>query len=83
MYISMSIMALFVTKAGREQYQLERGLDAGLRLVADMNSTRQYKCPNCKHSISITRADFIKGIAVTSCGGCGKEAFAIEESLLR
>ncbi len=48
-----------------------------------MNSPRQYKCPNCKHVIFVARADFIKGIAVTSCGDCGKDAFAIEEALLR
>ncbi len=48
-----------------------------------MNSAIQYKCPNCKHVISVTRADFIKGIAVTSCGDCGTNAFAYEESLLR
>ena len=43
-----------------------------------MTSARQYKCPDCKHSISITSADFIIGIAMASCGGCGKNAFAIE-----
>jgi transcription elongation factor Elf1 len=48
-----------------------------------MTSARRYKCPNCKHTISITNADFIKGIAMASCGGCGRDAFAIEEALLK
>ncbi|SNQ62842.1 hypothetical protein [Candidatus Methanoperedens nitratireducens] len=48
-----------------------------------MISARQYKCPNCKHMISISNADFIKGIAMASCGGCGRDAFAIEEALLK
>ncbi|MDO8726889.1 MAG: hypothetical protein Q7J35_12540 [Candidatus Methanoperedens sp.] len=47
-----------------------------------MTSARLYKCPNCKHAISITGADFIKGIAMASCGDCGMNAFAIEEILL-
>jgi len=47
-----------------------------------MTSTRQYKCPTCKHAITITSADFIKGIALTSCGDCGRNAFAIEDVLL-
>ncbi|MDP3104803.1 MAG: hypothetical protein Q8M95_09370 [Candidatus Methanoperedens sp.] len=47
-----------------------------------MISTRKYKCPNCKHAISITRADFIKGIAMASCGDCGRNAFAIDDILL-
>lgn len=47
-----------------------------------MTSGRQYKCPNCKHSILITNADFIKGIAMASCGDCGSNAFAIDEVIL-
>ncbi len=47
-----------------------------------MTLTRQYKCPNCKQVISITSADFIKGIAMASCGDCGRNAFAIDEVLL-
>ncbi len=47
-----------------------------------MTSPRQYKCPNCKHAIPITSADFIKGIAMASCGDCGRNAFAIDEVLL-
>ena len=43
---------------------------------------QQYKCPTCKHAISITRAEFIKGIAMTSCGDCGSNAFAIEDVVL-
>jgi predicted SprT family Zn-dependent metalloprotease len=39
----------------------------------------QYKCPTCKHAITITSADFVKGIAMTSCGDCGRNVFAIEE----
>jgi len=41
------------------------------------------KCPNCKHLIQLRNADFIKGIAMVSCMDCGKEAFTIEETLLR
>ncbi|VVB88823.1 Uncharacterised protein [uncultured archaeon] len=48
-----------------------------------MTCARQYKCPNCKHTIQIASADFIKGIAMASCGGCGRDAFAIEETLLK
>jgi len=43
----------------------------------------RYKCPKCKHIISLRNADFIKGIAVVSCSDCGRGAFAIEETLLR
>ncbi len=48
-----------------------------------MAITRQYRCPNCKHVILVTSADFIKGIAFVSCGDCGRDAFAIEEALLK
>ncbi len=48
-----------------------------------MNPTRQYRCPNCKHAIPITNADFIKGIAMVSCVDCGMDAFAIEDALLK
>ena len=48
-----------------------------------MNSTKQYRCPNCKHAIPITGADFIKGIAMVSCVDCGRDAFAIEDALLK
>jgi transcription elongation factor Elf1 len=48
-----------------------------------MTSARQYRCPNCKHAIPITSADFIKGIAMVSCVDCGMDAFAIEEALLK
>jgi len=47
-----------------------------------MKSIRQYKCPNCKHAISITSADFIRGIALASCGDCGRNGFAIDDVLL-
>jgi len=40
---------------------------------------QQYKCPTCKHAISITRAEFIKGIAMTSCGECGSNCVAIDD----
>ncbi len=45
--------------------------------------TRQYKCPNCKHVLFVRDADFIRGIAVVSCMDCGREAFAIDEVILR
>jgi len=41
-------------------------------------STRQNKCPYCKHVILLTSAEFIEGMAVASCGDCGKDAFAVE-----
>ncbi|HEX7627640.1 MAG TPA: hypothetical protein VF354_01790 [Candidatus Methanoperedens sp.] len=47
-----------------------------------MKSNRHYKCPNCKHSISVAKGEFIRGIAMTSCGDCGRNAFAIDEGLL-
>jgi len=47
-----------------------------------MTLTRHYKCPTCKHAIMITSAYFIKGIAMTSCGDCGRNAFTIEDVLL-
>ncbi|MCX9024511.1 MAG: hypothetical protein OIN85_00280 [Candidatus Methanoperedens sp.] len=56
---------------------------AGSCQVTDMTSTTQYRCPNCKHAIPVTSADFIKGIAFVSCAGCGMDAFAIEEALLK
>jgi transcription elongation factor Elf1 len=45
-------------------------------------SDKHYKCPNCKHAILLTGAEFIQGIAVASCNGCGRDAFAIEEMFL-
>jgi hypothetical protein len=48
-----------------------------------MTSVRQYKCPNCKHTIQIASTNFIEGIAIASCCGCGRDAFAIEETLLK
>jgi DNA-directed RNA polymerase subunit RPC12/RpoP len=52
------------------------------QLEVPTTSTMQYKCPTCKHAISITSADFINGFALTSCGDCGRNAFAIEDFLL-
>jgi len=52
------------------------------QLKVPATSTMQYKCPTCKHAITIPNADFIKGIAMTSCGDCGRNAFAIEDFLL-
>ncbi len=46
-----------------------------------MISTRMYKCPSCKHIIPITNADFIKGVAMVSCGVCGTDAFTITENI--
>ncbi|MCX9012631.1 MAG: hypothetical protein OIN66_16120 [Candidatus Methanoperedens sp.] len=48
-----------------------------------MTSIKQYKCPRCKHKMPVTRADFIKGVAMISCGNCGKDAFTMEETLLK
>ncbi|MCZ7401611.1 MAG: hypothetical protein O8C61_05260 [Candidatus Methanoperedens sp.] len=47
-----------------------------------MNSNKQYKCPNCKHSIKIKSMDFIMGIAMMSCVDCGSGAFAVDENML-
>ena len=41
-----------------------------------------YKCPNCKHPIQLSNADFIKGVAMVSCVDCGRDAFTIEETML-
>ena len=49
-----------------------------IEFLVPQTSTMQYKCPTCKHAIAISSADFIKGIAMTSCGDCGRNAFAIE-----
>jgi len=46
-------------------------------------TSKEYRCPNCKHAIPVTSADFIKGIALVSCMDCGSDAFTIEEALLR
>jgi transcription elongation factor Elf1 len=46
-------------------------------------SDKHYKCPGCKHMILLTSAEFIEGIAVASCADCGRDAFAIEESVLK
>ncbi|CAG0969564.1 MAG: hypothetical protein MPEBLZ_01588 [Candidatus Methanoperedens nitroreducens] len=51
------------------------------RLV-DTKGGKRYKCPNCKNTIPLRTADFIKGIAMVSCMDCGRDAFAIEETLL-
>ncbi|CAG1007809.1 hypothetical protein METP1_03505 [Methanosarcinales archaeon] len=48
-----------------------------------MTSDKQYKCPNCKHSIPLRSADFIRGIAMVSCVDCGMGSFTIEDTLLR
>jgi len=45
-------------------------------------SDKHYKCPNCKHMILLTNAEFIKGFAVASCNDCGRDAVAIEEMFL-
>jgi DNA-directed RNA polymerase subunit RPC12/RpoP len=45
-------------------------------------SDKKYKCPNCKHEILLTSAEFIQGMAVTSCTDCGRGAVAIEEMFL-
>ena len=42
-------------------------------------AVQQYKCPTCKHAISIEKAEFIKGIAMTSCGDCGSNGVAIDD----
>jgi hypothetical protein len=47
--------------------------------VNDMTLIQQYKCPTCKHEISITRADFISGIASTFCGECGTNGVAMDD----
>ena len=49
------------------------------QLEVPTTSTMQYKCPTCKHAIAIPSADFIKGIAMTSCGDCGSNGVAIDD----
>ncbi|KCZ72754.1 hypothetical protein ANME2D_01188 [Candidatus Methanoperedens nitroreducens] len=46
-----------------------------------MISIKQYKCPKCKHKMPVTKAEFIKGIAMVSCIHCGMDAFTIQETL--
>jgi transcription elongation factor Elf1 len=48
-----------------------------------MISNKQYKCPKCKHTMPVNKADFIKGVAMVSCGKCGTGSFTIEETLLK
>jgi DNA-directed RNA polymerase subunit RPC12/RpoP len=50
-------------------------------VVDDMTLFRQYKCPTCKQEISITRAEFIKGIAMTSCGDCSSNGVTMDDVL--
>jgi len=45
-------------------------------------SDKKYKCPNCKHTILLTSAEFIEGMAVASCADCGRGTVAIEEIFL-
>ena len=47
-----------------------------------MITGKQYVCPDCKQSITLRSADFIKGIAMVSCIDCGRGAFTIEDNLL-
>jgi transcription elongation factor Elf1 len=48
-----------------------------------MISDKQYKCPKCKHKMPVDKADFIKGVAMVSCGKCGTGSFTLEETLLK
>jgi transcription elongation factor Elf1 len=66
----------------QNQATLKQKNDIEYEIKSYMTSIRQYKCPTCKHAITITSADFIKGIAMTSCDDCGRNAFAIEDFLL-
>ena len=67
-------------------YTAEIITDSNMNLVkkrvVDMKGGKRYKCPNCKNTIPLRTADFIKGIAMVSCMDCGRDAFAIEETLL-
>jgi transcription elongation factor Elf1 len=60
----------------------DSNMDTAKKKVVDMRSDKRYKCPNCKNTIPLRTADFIKGIAMVSCMDCGRDAFAIEETLL-
>jgi DNA-directed RNA polymerase subunit RPC12/RpoP len=67
-----------------DDLDMVHGINSTIEFIHDQlevppSSTMQYKCPTCKHGISITKADFINGFAVTSCGDCGRNAFAIED----
>jgi DNA-directed RNA polymerase subunit RPC12/RpoP len=70
-----------------DDLDMVHGINSRIEFLHDQlevppTSTMQYKCPTCKHAIAIPSADFIKGIAMTSCGDCGRNAFAIEDVLL-
>ncbi len=47
--------------------------------VNDMTVIRQYKCPTCKNEITITKAEFISGIATKSCNDCGSNGIAMDD----
>jgi transcription elongation factor Elf1 len=55
--------------------------NVGIHIMGEIS--KLYKCPNCKHAILLTSAEFFEGIAVASCGDCGRDAIAIEERLLK
>jgi len=70
-----------------DDLDLEHSINSPIEFLHDKlemhpTSSLQYKCPTCKNAISIKNADFINGFIVTSCGDCGRNAFAIEDFLL-
>jgi transcription elongation factor Elf1 len=66
---------------GKRVMQIGCDPNVGIRIIGEIS--KLYKCPNCKHAILLTSAEFIEGIAVASCGDCGRDAIAIEERLLK
>ncbi len=60
---------------GKRVKQISCDTRVGIHIMGEIS--KLYKCPNCKHAILLTSAEFIEGIAVASCGDCGREAIAI------
>jgi len=69
-------------ETGKLTKSLHMSVLEDIKILACINSLRQYKCPTCKNKISITKADFISGIAMTSCGDCGNNVVPIKDVLL-
>lgn len=54
---------------------------AGINIAGEI-SAKLYKCPNCKHVVLLTGAEFIEGIAAASYADCGRDGIALEEMFL-
>ncbi len=66
------------TSIGKRVMQIGCYPKVGINIVGEI-SDKLYKCPNCKHVILLTGAEFIEGIALASCADCGRDGIAMEE----